>query len=62
MWQALRWAYYLVLASIVCGAVMALVTLAATVWVILRILFTIALVLGLMAYGLKYAFSSKRPP
>lgn len=41
---------------------MALVTLAVTVWIILRILFTIALVLGLVAYGLKYVFSSKRPP
>lgn len=62
MWKALRWAYYLVLASIVCGAVMALVTLAVTVWVVLRILFTIGLVLGLVAYGLMYVFSSKRPP
>ena len=60
MWNALRWAYYLVLASIFVGAVMALVTLAVTVWVILRILLLGAVVLGLVAYGLMYAMPSKK--
>lgn len=62
MWNALRWAYYLVLASIFVGAVMALVTLVVTVWVILRILLLGAVVLGLVAYGLMYAMSSKKKP
>lgn len=62
MWNAIHWAYYLVLASIFVGAVMALVTLAVTVWAILRILLMGAVVLGLVAYGLMYAMSSKKKP
>lgn len=55
----LRWIGYLTLATLVVGAVLALVSITLTIWFVLRIVFFCGLVLVFVALLLKELFSRK---
>lgn len=59
MLKALRWVGYLIMAAIVAGGALALVSLALTIWFILRFVILAVLILALIAYALKELLSSR---